>query len=752
MPKAAAKSDNEARRWKREIDLADRREKDYRDEGERIIKRYRGEERKKGRYNILWSNTEILRPAIYNSPAKPDVRRRFRDADPLGKAVSTVLERCLDLLVDDYGTDCAIKNDVLDSLLPGRGVSRVRYVPSISQSPPPKPANPEADEDAEDADPGIDEQLDYERIELEHIDWRDFRHGYGRVWVEVEWIAFRCKLTKSEAERMFGEESVAKVQFTAQTSDDTKRQHDTVGETQKLAEFWNVWDRVGNREFFTQDDVEELLYPTANPKGEPSLDLVGFYPIAEPLKLIENTGSLMPIPHFTEYREQAEELDRLSSRITKIVEAIRVRGAYDAKLSELADIVDSGDNQLTPVENGAAWRDVGLDKAISWMPIEPQAKVLTVLYEARAACKQTIDEITGISDIIRGATVASETATAQQIKSNYASIRLQRMVREVQRYIRDTLRIAAEVIANKFEPDTLQKMTELQLPTPEQKAMAMQQAQVTGQPPDPMLMKLPTWDDVIGALRNDALRTFKVDVETDSTVAGSLDQDMKGLAEVMSAITMTLQGLAPLVQAQALPVEAAKEIVLSVARRARMGLAVEDAFDKLQAPQPPQMPQEPPDTAPQVAQIKADSDQKVAQMKAQSDNAIAQTNADRDVAIERNRQEQETMRERERIASGVAEAVRQQQHEARAQALEVALDAANQARDRQHEHTQNTIAHMVDVHKTTQASVDKMHSEKTKADAATPKKPTKRKGTAKLPSGGVLTFEIGDADEPAAAH
>lgn len=742
----------EARRWKREIDLADRREKDYRDEGEKIIKRYRGEERKKGRYNILWSNTEILRPAIYNSPAKPDVRRRFRDADPLGKAVSTVLERCLDLFVDDYGTDCAIKNDVLDSLLPGRGVSRVRYVPSISEAPP-KPANPEADVEAEedDEDAGIDEQLDYERLELEHVDWRDFRHGYGRVWAEVEWIAFRCKLTRKESEDKFGDEAVKGIEFTEQTSDDSKRPHDTVGETQKLAEFWNVWDRVGKREFFTQEDVEELLYPTDNPSGMPSLDLVGFYPIAEPLKLIENTGSLEPIPHFTEYREQAEELDRLSTRITKIVEAIRVRGAYDSKLSELADIVDSGDNQLTPVENGAAWRDVGLDKAITWMPIEPQAKVLTVLYEARDACKRTIDEITGISDIIRGATVASETATAQQIKSNYASIRLQRMVREVQRYIRDTLRIAAEVIANKFQQDTLQKMTELQLPTIEQKQQAMQQAQMTGQPPDPMLMKLPTWDDVMQALRNDALRTFKVDVETDSTVAGSLDQDMKGLSEVMQAITMTLQGLAPLVQAQALPVDAAKEIVLSVARRARMGLAVEDAFDKLQAPQPPAMPQEPPDTAPQVAQIKAQSDQQVAQLKAQSDNAIAQTNAQRDVAIEQNRQEQETMRERERIASGAADAVRQQQHEARAQALEAALEAANLQREQQHEHVQNTIAHMVDMHKTMQASMDKLHSEKTKAEAQ-PKKPSKRKGSAKLPSGGVLTFEIGDADEPAATH
>src|ERR1700675_4128243 len=130
---ADAKAKRDSARWKKELALASKREKDWRDYSDKIVKRYRGEEKRKNRWNVLWSNTATLRPFIYNSRANPDVRRRFRDADPIGKAVSLTLERGLTYIVDDCSTECSIKNDILDSLLCGRGISRIRYIPSISE-------------------------------------------------------------------------------------------------------------------------------------------------------------------------------------------------------------------------------------------------------------------------------------------------------------------------------------------------------------------------------------------------------------------------------------------------------------------------------------------------------------------------------------------------------------------------------------------------------------------------------------------
>lgn len=608
---AALKAAKEAKTWKRELQLADKREKPWRDEADKIIKRYRGEEKKKNRFNVLWANTEILRPAIYNTKPNPDVRRRFRDTDPLGKAVSEVLERSLYVICDDESTEIGLRNDVLDSLLPGRGLSRVRYKAKLSEM-----------EDSGDA------ELEFEQACVEHVDWRDYREGYARTWDEVPWVAFRHKLTKEDAHKQFDEDKLTLIEFTTPTTDEERTQRDDTSDSVKIAEFWEFWDKQTKTVFFTQEQAPSLLYPKDNPNGQSPIEFPGFFPCPNPLMLIENTGTRIPIPHFSLYQSQADELDKLSGRIDRIVDKLRLRGIYDSTLDEIQNLMDSGDNELVPVENAAKWMSAGgIEKAISWMPVEQAAQVLLALNESRDKQKAIIDELTGISDIIRGVTDANETYGAQQLKSNYASVRLQRMQKEVQRYARDLLRLLAVVVAEKFGPDTLAAMTDLHFPTQQEKQDLQRRAQQAQMPPqpgmpppqpiDPALLQIPCWDEIMGLMRSDKMRLFRIDIETDSTIAGVLDSDMKGITEVMAGISAMLTEMGPIVQSGALPVDAAKELVMAVIRRARLGMAVEDAFEKMKAPQPPPPPV---DHTIQVAQIKAQSDEKIAQMRMQSDN------------------------------------------------------------------------------------------------------------------------------------
>jgi hypothetical protein len=728
----------QARRWKKELMLAEKREREWERESEKIVKRFRGEEKKRNRFNVLWANTEILRPAIYNSRPNPDVRRRFRDSDPVGKAVSEVLERSLQVFVDGDEFDDALTNDVLDGLLPGRGLSRIRYVPKIKTTEAEREANDDEildsdqqgddqQHDKSDADRPTgeeddeavelpDEEIESETVEIVHVDWKDFRHGYGRVWAEVPWEAFRHKLTREEAEEKFGaEEALDKIEFTVPVGDDYKKPGEQVGETEKLAEFWEIWDKVGKRVFFTHDSVEKLLYPIDNPDGEPPLEFDGFFPNPRPLMIVENTGSLLPTPPFRLYEDQAAQLDEISMRINKIVKGTRLRGVYDAKIPELKDLLSSDDNEMIPIQNAQAWKDTGLDGAVSFFPIDKNAAILEGLYAARDKQKAIIDELTGIADIMRGATDPNETLGAQELKSTYGSVRLQRMQKEVQRYARDLVRLAAAAMSQKFSPETFTAMTELNFPTKQQKqllqvmfaqraAQAAQQAAMQphpmapgappaasgpphpmmppGQPPgavaggppmmppgaqlhtpppqpmgagpgipggaiqaqpglpprppipgaspppgavpppipgiDPGMLNLPTWDDIIGTMRSEKRRQYKIDVETDSTVAGTLSSDMAGLSQVLTAISQAMQELAPMVEQGVLPVDAAKEIILTVIRRARMGMAVEDAFDKLQAPKPK------PDPAAAKAQAEAQADVAKAQAKGQSDQQLEQ--------------------------------------------------------------------------------------------------------------------------------
>lgn len=593
----------EHRRWWRELQLADKREKEWRKNGEKIIGTYRGVGRKRNSFNILAANTETLRPALYSSLPKPDVRRRFRDSDPLGKAVAEVMERCISVSIDHYDFDQCCRYDVLDALLPGRGISRIRYVPSLAQVGTPQVPDEEAEEGSHESQEGVTEEVAYEQVVCEHVDWRDFRRGNGRVWAEVEWIGFRHDLTKRDVAKQFGDEIAEEIKYEDQKDDDEANQKksdwdEVNSEFFKVAEFWEIWDKEGHRVFFLTEHHKQLIFPVDNPEGEPPLTLEKFYPIPEPIRLFEDSSSLIPTPIYDLYREQADELERISTRINKIIDACKVRGVYDSTMRELADLMAGSDNQMIPASNSAKWQQTGgIEKAIWWMPVDKVAQVLQQLYVARDACKATIYELTGISDIIRGQTNANETLGAQQLKSNYATMRLKKMQQSVQYYIRDLVRLMAEVIGEKFGVETLAKMSGLKFPTEQdkmsiqQQMMLAQQSQVPGQPPNPQMaqmqqtLMLPTWEEIKSVMQDDMGRTFRVDVETDSTVQGILQEDMAALREVLTGIVEFWQGVGPAVQAGAVPIEAVKAITLSIARRSKLGLEVEDSLEKLQAPQ-----------------------------------------------------------------------------------------------------------------------------------------------------------------------
>jgi len=242
-----------------------------------------------------------------------------------------------------------------------------------------------------------------------------------------------------------------------------------------------------------------------------------------------------------------------------------------------------------------------LEKAIWLMPLEKLVAVLQQLYVQRQQVKQVIYEITGISDILRGASVASETATAQNIKNQWGTLRLKKMQKQVARYVRDCLRIMGEIAMTKFSQQTLSQMTGLQFPTAQQKQQAQamlqqlqmqaQQPQVPGQPPAPppqilAAAQLPSWEEVMGLLANDLQRNYRIDIETNSTVDAEATEDKANMGEFLNAVAQFMNGVAPLVQQGTMPFDAAKSILLAVTRRYRFGPEVEDELKKMQPPQP----------------------------------------------------------------------------------------------------------------------------------------------------------------------
>lgn len=605
------------KRWMLEITLAEKQRKDWVKDVKEVVEIYQAKKRKANSFNILWANTETLRPAIYNSLPRPDVRKRFDEPDKAGAAAAEMLERALTYSLDAYGADTVFRLSALDAVLTGRAVARVRYIPAFTKG--------EESAEAEIAEGEQHEEIESEQCVCEHVQWDDFLHGPGKTWTEVTWTAFRHRLTRDQLTERFGDVG-AKVEMDAVEDEDVKKADDqSVANTFKTAEVWELWDKDSRKAIFIAPSYK------AGPLTEldDPLNLIGFFPVPEPVFAIEKSDSLLPSTPYSMYREQADELSLISGRINKITAALKLRGIYDSTIGEMAKLMSAGDNTLIPAQNLTVLLEKGsIDKAIWMMPIADAANILTVLEGQRAACKQVIYEITGISDIVRGASDANETATAQQIKAQFGTIRLQRLQREFQRYVRDITRMMAEVIGEKFQPEGLMAMTSMQMPTDQQVqakvmqmqqqlAMATQQAQMAGQPaPQPPQLPPPpvTIDAVMKVLRSDLQRQYRVDIETDSTIQAMDGADQGAISALLTGIGGFVQAVGPAVQAGVIPAEAARAMLASIVRKFKLGREVDDAFgeeaqEQGMPPQVQQAMQQVQEQAQQVQQGMAEVDQ-----------------------------------------------------------------------------------------------------------------------------------------------
>lgn len=622
-----AKADPKVQLWLKELDAARKRVKDYRKDGARVVKLYEGGKASESPFNILYSNTETLTPALYNNVPRPVVQRRFKDDDPLGKVASDVARRSLEFLIDnelgDYTPfDDLMTQAVLEALVPGEGVTWFKYDASIVEQP--EPNNPTEGQEDQTGEGEVEaqqgeihpeplEQVEYETVCGEAVPWDRFLHGYAKQWKDVPWVAREHFMTREELVKNFGEEIGHRIPLNISGKAASDRGTDGDDDTEKvidaegveLAHVFEIWDRETKMVRFLAPS-----YPAGFVKEvEDPLQLSGFFPMPRPLVLFQKISSLVPVPLYTMYEEQAKELNRITVRINKIVQALKVRGFYDSTLEGLEKVLAADDNVLIPAENVAAMQQgQTLEKAIWLMPLEKLVAVLQQLYVQRQQIKQVIYEITGISDILRGASVASETATAQNIKNQWGTLRLKKMQKQVARYVRDCLRIMGEIAMTKFSQQTLSQMTGLQFPTAQQKQQAQmvlqqlqaqaqqmaQQPSMPGQPPaqppapPPQVMaaaQLPSWEEIMGLLTNDLQRNYRIDIETNSTVDAEATEDKQNMGEFLNAIAQFMNGAAPLVQQGVLPFDAAKSILLAVTRRYRFGPEVEDELKKMQPPQ-----------------------------------------------------------------------------------------------------------------------------------------------------------------------
>jgi hypothetical protein len=556
MAEAVKKDDGKksGETWLQRIKESQEREKKWRDDARDAEKAYLQDDKAEGGklydFNILHSNVETIVPALYNSTPVPDIRRRFNDKDPLAKSYSEILERIISIEIDDNRLDAEIERETQDAFLAGRGIVRLRFMADEEAGEAPEAV--EGEEPAE-AAPVIAN----ERIMLEAVSWRDFAMGKAQRWRDVPWVAFRHQIDRQEYERL----SNSKLYSQQMTLDSGKPE---LGPEADEIYIWEVWCKRTRTVKFIKAEDGEVLRVEEDPLG-----LQGFFPCPEPVQPITVTGNMTPVCPFVIYKRLADELDRITKRINKIVEGMKVRGMVLGNSGDVANLAEAGDNEIIIASNLEQIAAMGgLDKAITWWPVDKAAQVVRELYAQREQVKSSIYEITGISDIVRGASNAGETATAQQIKTQWGSLRIQKMQRLIQRQVRDIFVIMAEIIATKFSPQRIQQMTGEEM-TPELQAM---------------------FDQPV-------LTSYRVDIESDSTIRADMTRAKGEMGEFLAGTASYFQTMEPLMQSAPQAAEPVVEIYAAFARIFSLGKQAEDALDQIvemakraaqEAQQPPQ--------------------------------------------------------------------------------------------------------------------------------------------------------------------
>jgi len=581
----------------------------------RIIDRYRDEKRNRTgmvgtKFNILWANINTLVPAVFSRLPKPDVSRRYRDKDPVGRVAALILERALEFEVEHYPDyRASMRNCVYDRFLGGRGVAWIRYEPHFRNAEGLPEDGLQITEDADEAEerPDADEAgecevVDYECAPVDYVNWRDFGHTVARTWEEVTAVWRKVYMGRDALIERFGEELGATIPLDTRP-EDLKRNNNNSGEGDYQALIFEIWDKRTNSAIWISKSLGKILDEVEDP-----LELENFFPCPKPLFATLTNETLVPVPDFTLYQDQAMELDTLSDRINGLIKALQVKGVYDAGSPELARLFTEGQSgTLLPVKNWLSFAEKkGLGGTIELMDIQPIARTLTDCYAAMEQVKQQVYEITGLTDIMRGATEAGETATAQRLKGAFGTLRLKGMQNEVVQFATEILQIKAQIMCSLFQPETLLAIG------------GAQQLSEEDQQYIPQALQL---------LKDEPLRNFRIEVTSDSMVSMDENQEKADRMEFLTATGAFLKEAFPIISAApesgALLIEMLKFGVTAF----KVGKSIEGQFDaaldqlREQAKQPKQQAPDP-----EMMKIQAESQARQAemQMKAQLDMAHVQ--------------------------------------------------------------------------------------------------------------------------------
>jgi hypothetical protein len=478
-PEGGRASQRLAAFWHKQIERVgrDNAYTNYIKRGSKIEARYRDERNKadeegRRKYNALWANVEVLKPAIYGKTPVPLAERRFGDKDPIARGAAQILERALRNEIEICGFNDAMTQAVQDYLLPGRGTLWVRYEPQftrgvslpqedgIDMSDSQGELEPDLDQEQADGQLPEEDKLDEtndrivrESTPVDYVHWQDFITfpANARTWTEVIAVSKRVYLSYEQMRDRFGRD-IAKMVPLQKDERQKDRYENSNPENEVKGEIFEIWSKQDRAVYWVAEGYDFLL----DRKDDP-LNLENFFPCPRPIIANQTNGTLIPVADYIEYQDQAQQIDELTHRIAMLTKACKVAGVYASSSKGIQRLLnESVENELIPVDDWAAFAEKGgIAGQVSFLPLKEIIGVLNELMQIKEKQIEEMDRLTGINDLMRGTNDARETLGGVRLKSNYTGTRLTARQNEIARFARDTIRIMADIMAQHFSSQSL---------------------------------------------------------------------------------------------------------------------------------------------------------------------------------------------------------------------------------------------------------------------------------------------------------
>jgi hypothetical protein len=369
------------------------------------------------------------------------------------------------------------------------------------------------------------ERITNEEAEVDYVYWDDFRYSPCRRWRECRWVARRVYMNEARLKKRFklSAEQLNMVPMQARQDNASDGQDDVLKATPfKQAAVWEIWDKEENNVCWYVEGCSFVLDEQPDP-----LELEDFFPCPQPVVATTLTKAFLPRPDYAMAQDLYRELDRVNSKLSNLTDAVKAAGVYDKTAGPIKQLLTTAvENSLVPVDNWSAFVEKGgMKGVVDWMPIEAFVNAIVQLNQRKTQLQHDLYEVLGISDIMRGASVASETATAQQLKVQYGGARLSNLQNEVARFVSAVMRIRANIIANVFQAETMLKRSQIER-TPD--AQFAQQA--------------------IEMLKDFGTSMYSIEVTSDSLAAPDWAAEKEARTEFLGATSNYLMAAAPIVQ------------------------------------------------------------------------------------------------------------------------------------------------------------------------------------------------------------